>query len=61
MTRRTNMSSVPAGTSFTLEIWERWADVRIRRLPDHLVIFDDELDWDDFDGDDATVTVFPAP
>jgi hypothetical protein len=50
---------VLSGGTFNLEIFERWADILIVRLPDGHVVYNETLEWHDFHDDDATVTVFP--
>ncbi len=56
---RTTIFDVPAGQSWTIQIFERWADVLIFRIRDGLVLYHHELDWWDFEGDDATIVVYP--
>jgi len=56
---KTATFDVAAGGSFKLEIFERWADVLIIRIPDGAVMFNEVLEWHDFSDDDARITVYP--
>jgi hypothetical protein len=55
----TDEFDIAGGSSVVVRFWELQADVFVTRTSDGAVLFDEQLEFQDFTNDQATVTVTP--